>query len=247
MQAQVDMLANGYVIDPSKPLLAQVGQLGSSYDAWAHQAVPGRPRLFGPDWMEVLTLTPWYMVPVIWVPASIICMVVSSLRFGHGAVGILRRSLFGLFLWYCTEYFLHRFLFHYVPKSRWGHTIHFLFHGIHHKYPNDPYRLVFPPVPCAGIVAVLVSIFRLFQPWSETLPVLSGFLVGYVMYDCTHYFVHHMDTKNNAWLDALRASHMDHHYRDHHHGYGITSSFFDRVCGTSNRWQLWSEPARRTD
>lgn len=232
MQAQVGVLTDGTVIDPSKPLLAQVGLLGSSYDAWVHHAAPGRPRLFGRDWMEILSLTPWYLIPIIWVPISIACMLVSSRYFGHSTVGILRRSLFGLFLWYLTEYFLHRFLFHHVPNSRWGRTLHFLFHGIHHKYPNDPLRLVFPPLPCAGIIAVLISIFKLFQPWSEAFPVLAGFLLGYVMYDCTHYFVHHMDTRSIVWLDVLRASHMDHHYRDHNQGYGITSSFFDWVCCT---------------
>lgn len=41
-----------------------------------------------------------------------------------------------------VEYCLHRFLFHASPSSYWGITLHYSFHGCHHKYPNDRLRLV---------------------------------------------------------------------------------------------------------
>lgn len=244
LQGKIEVLANGVIIDHSKALVPQVGQLGSAYDAWTHEALPGIPRLFGPDFMELFSNTPWYMIPLIWVPNSIICMLVSSSTFGHSAVAILWRALIGVALWQLTEYVLHRFAFHYVPTSRWGITFHFLMHGIHHKYPSDPLRLVFPVLPSIAMTAFLVSFFKMFLPWSELFPMASGFMLGYIMYDCTHYFVHHIDTKNNTWLDLLRASHMEHHYRDHTHGYGITTSFFDWVCSTVNQQQLWTETAK---
>ena len=40
------------------------------------------------------------------------------------------------------EYLLHRFVFHRVPSGYWGITAHFLLHGVHHKLPADPGRLV---------------------------------------------------------------------------------------------------------
>jgi 4-hydroxysphinganine ceramide fatty acyl 2-hydroxylase len=49
------------------------------------------------------------------------------------------------------EYFLHRFLFHsedkWLPGSKGNFPIvaHFMFHGIHHAFPMDKLRLVFPP------------------------------------------------------------------------------------------------------
>lgn len=37
--------------------------------------------------------------------------------------------------------------------SHRGNTVHYLFHGCHHKHPMDGLRLVFPPAP-AAIIAV---------------------------------------------------------------------------------------------
>src|SRR5271163_272764 len=51
----------------------------------------------------------------------------------------------GLLFWTATEYSLHRFVFHFVPKARWGQRLHFIFHGVHHDFPNDRLRLVMPP------------------------------------------------------------------------------------------------------
>jgi dihydroceramide fatty acyl 2-hydroxylase len=243
-QGKVEITPGGVRVDHSKPLVAQVGNLGREYDAWTHDALPGVPRLFGPDWMEAFSKTPWFVIPIIWVPISVACMVASKERFSHTVTGVVWRCLVGIAVWYLLEYTLHRFAFHYVPKSRWGITFHFLLHGIHHKYPSDPLRLVFPLLPAVFMTAFLVSSFRLLLPWSELIPLASGVVLGYVMYDCTHYFVHHVETRHIPWLHTLRASHMEHHYRDHTHGYGITTSFFDWCCGTTNAQQHWFSPEK---
>ena len=59
------------------------------------------------------------------------------------------------------------------------------------------------------------------------LAVFSGMLLGYVAYDCTHYFQH-----SGVVGGALRAAHMLHHYGDHTANYGISSSLFDWFFGT---------------
>ena len=59
------------------------------------------------------------------------------------------------------------------------------------------------------------------------LAVFSGMLLGYVAYDCTHYFQH-----SGVVGGALRAAHMHHHYGDHTANYGISSSLFDWLFGT---------------
>jgi 4-hydroxysphinganine ceramide fatty acyl 2-hydroxylase len=51
----------------------------------------------------------------------------------------------GLGIWTITEYILHRYVFHFEPNVEWGKKIHFIFHGVHHDYPNDAKRLVMPP------------------------------------------------------------------------------------------------------
>ena len=231
-------IATGHAkIDPSKPLVPQVGQLRGAYDEWTHQPLPGVPRLFGPDWMEACTKTAWWVIPLVWLPIIGACVYTAVHAFHHTPVAVLWRALCGFALWHALEYALHRFLFHATFTSHVGVTFHFLAHGIHHKYPNDPLRLVMPLVPAALLTAALVSLFRLVLPWSDLVPVAAGTIAGYVQYDCTHYFVHHGVFRGSAWFEPLRESHMQHHYRDHTRGYGITSSFFDFTCGTWNRVQ----------
>lgn len=80
---------------------------------------------------------------------------------------IVFRIILGLFLWTLIEYTLHRWLFHIDARHRSSAfcTFHFLLHGLHHKVPFDPFRLVFPPLPAA----ILATIF--YQP-------------GYFLFDC---------------------------------------------------------------
>lgn len=241
MQVEVKRCAGDDKIDLSRPLVAQVGALGPAYDEWTHHALPGVPRLFGPEWMEFFSRTPWFFIPIIWIPLSVACMVFSVQKFQHSVAGVLWRCLAGIATWHMLEYGLHRFAFHYVPTSYWGITFHFLLHGIHHKYPSDPLRLVFPLLPAVGMTAFLVSSFKLIFPWEELVPLASGVILGYVAYDCTHYFVHHVESRSITWLEPLRASHMDHHYRDHAKGYGITTPFFDWVFSTTNAQQQFNK------
>lgn len=84
----------------------------------------------------------------------------------------------GIILWTFVEYTLHRWVFHLDIKNQsppWC-TFHFLLHGLHHKVPFDPHRLVFPPVP-----AMLIAI-SLYQPitvlHSDPLLIMGGTLLG---------------------------------------------------------------------
>src|SRR5262245_48675371 len=53
--------------------------------------------------------------------------------------------LVGVLCWTLLEYIIHRYVFHYEPKTNWGKKLHFIVHGVHHDYPNDASRLVMPP------------------------------------------------------------------------------------------------------
>lgn len=94
----------------------------------------------------------WY-VPVIWGAVSTACLCQIYLRHSQGMSTICLLLACGVVLWQFTEYCIHRFLFHVQPTSYWGITLHFTFHGCHHKWPLDSLRLVFPPVPAAPIIA----------------------------------------------------------------------------------------------
>ena len=59
-----------------------------------------------------------------------------------------------------------------MVQGYWGITLHFLFHGCHHKFPTDALRLVFPPLPAAAIAAGIWGSLRacLCQVWVQYSP-----------------------------------------------------------------------------
>jgi len=141
--------------------------------------------------------------------------------------------LFGVLIWTLLEYIIHRYVFHYEPKSHFGKQLHFIVHGVHHDYPNDGRRLVMPPsvsVPLAIVFWVLFAItFGRFAP-----PISAGFGFGYVCYDSIHYAIHHFAMKRgvSSWLKQY---HLRHHYKDDHAGYGVSSPLWDYVFRTTRK------------
>lgn len=105
-----------------------------------------------------------WTVPLIWGSFSVACLTLIRLRHNQTLAASCSLILLGAILWQLAEYCIHRFLFHIQPSTCWGITIHFTFHGCHHKWPMDNSRLVFPPVPAALIVAAV------FAAWHRLLP-----------------------------------------------------------------------------
>ena len=140
----------------------------------------------------------------------------------------------GAALWQLLEYAIHRFAFHAdAGTSYWAVTLHFLFHGNHHKYPSDRLRLVFPPLPAALIAALIYGALRGLLARPPALAVMAGVMAGYVAYDCTHYLLHHGGSKlPGSYLKGLKLRHAHHHFQDHGKGYQISSPLFDVVFGT---------------
>jgi sterol desaturase/sphingolipid hydroxylase (fatty acid hydroxylase superfamily) len=138
----------------------------------------------------------------------------------------------GLAFWTFLEYVLHRFVFHWQPDSGWGRKLHFIIHGVHHDYPHDPMRLVMPPSASIPLALMFLVFFRLLLGPVWCLPAFAGMLIGYLIYDMTHYHVHHHRAKNRLSL-ALRRYHYRHHFQQSDRGYGVSSPIWDRVFHTS--------------
>jgi len=150
----------------------------------------------------------------------------------------------GLFVWTLTEYFLHRYLFHFGAESPMGKRFVFLIHGLHHDDPIDPTRLVMPPVPGIIFGILLYSFFRLFfgAVWVE--PFFAFFVVGYLCYDYTHFAVHHFTprTRFGKWV---KQHHMFHHYVTPDLCWGVSTPFWDIILGTTHEASK-SEKKRQT-
>lgn len=226
------MVAQDFQVDLNKGLVFQVGHLGEAYQEWVHQpivCVEG-PRFFENEFWEFLTRTVWWAIPTIWLP--VVCYFISkSVRMGHTFPEIVLMVLFGIFVWTLLEYTLHRFLFHIETKSYWGNTVHYLLHGCHHKHPMDGLRLVFPPTATAILCFPFYNLVKLMSSPSVAPALFAGGLLGYVMYDVTHYYLHHGQPSSKVPKD-LKKYHLNHHFRIQDKGFGITSSLWDRVFGT---------------
>jgi len=61
--------------------------------------------------------------------------------------------------------------------------------------------------------------------------VFAGGLSGYIMYDLTHYYLHH-GVPFTKHLREMKSYHLNHHYKNYHLGYGITSKIWDRFFNT---------------
>nr|XP_027089116.1 dihydroceramide fatty acyl 2-hydroxylase FAH1-like [Coffea arabica] len=233
MEFGAKMVAQGFTVDLNKPLVFQVGHLGESYQEWVHQPIVSKegPRFFGSDFWEFLTRTEWWVIPIVWLP--VVCWFVSkSIVMGHTLPQIALTVVTGIGVWTLLEYTLHRFLFHIKTKSYWGNTIHYLLHGCHHKHPMDGLRLVFPPAATAVLcLPVFLQLFKLISTPSTAPALFGGGLLGYVMYDVTHYYLHHGQPTSEVPKN-LKKYHLNHHFRIQNKGFGITSSLWDKVFGT---------------
>jgi sterol desaturase/sphingolipid hydroxylase (fatty acid hydroxylase superfamily) len=173
-----------------------------------------------------------YSVPLIIYIPVIAWACWMSLGHDHNNIGFfLLTALTGIFVWTFTEYVLHRFVFHFVPKSKWGLRLHFIFHGVHHDYPNDAMRLVLPPSVSIPLALGFFFLYRAILPAPWLYGFYAGFIAGYLFYDISHYALHHLNLKNEFWR-KLKKHHMLHHYSDASKGYGVSSALWDKVFGS---------------
>jgi sterol desaturase/sphingolipid hydroxylase (fatty acid hydroxylase superfamily) len=146
---------------------------------------------------------------------------------------IIGLFVLGWLIWTLLEYVIHRFAFHYDPKTQVGKTLHFFVHGVHHDYPNDASRLVMPPAISIPVAVLLYLLFALiFGRFFE--PIVAGTFSGYIFYDSVHYATHHFAMRGGIWT-WLKQYHLKHHYKDEHTGYGVSSPLWDYVFRTHRR------------
>jgi sterol desaturase/sphingolipid hydroxylase (fatty acid hydroxylase superfamily) len=185
-------------------------------------------RMFKSNFLESLSKVHWTVPPLIFVPVIAYFVWRSFVVFQLTPLMFLACLLGGLAIWTLTEYVLHRFIFHWVPDSSWGKRIHFIFHGVHHDYPQDALRLVMPPSVSIPLALLFYGLFYLLMPVPYLTAFFPGFLIGYLFYDLTHYATHHANFKS-GFFKKMKHHHMTHHYTDATRGYGVSSDVWDKV------------------
>lgn len=139
----VDHKTNGF-LDLRQPMFPQLWRSEFSKQLYLEQVhkpryLPEPAPYFGSyHILEPLTRTPWWMVPIVWIPFVLYQLYRSS------QLDTLSTTIHGfatgVFTWTLLEYTLHRFLFHMddqLPDHWFAFLLHFTLHGIHHYLPMD--------------------------------------------------------------------------------------------------------------
>lgn len=175
-------------------------------------------RLASSGLIEPFTKNYWWMVPTLWLPLAARALAHTS-GDAAAAVGVLA----GFAAWFPFEYAAHRFVFHCM---RWP-RVQFAMHGLHHRFPLDAERLVFPALPAMAAATVVWQAVGALTDSETAAALMAGFMAGYVVYDLTHYALHHA-----KWNGPLAQHHRIHHYIRPDMNFGITTRCFDRLLGT---------------
>ena len=229
--------------DDSKPALPQVwGMDDGQYHSFISTFKTSGPSVVivgGP--LERFTHSALWQPLVTWVPLSLYL-----LFWSHDTNLFLSLLLFGVgwLYWTLLEYVLHRWVFHLDhwwgawPRALLGarNVAHFLFHGIHHKYPSDRSRVITPLVMTGGIaLPVYLTLLMVFPRWVAD-PFVAGAFAGYLFYDYTHYAYHVNPVpkwlSNSLWFRFMKRRHNAHHFKDEHAGFGVSVGFTDTLFGT---------------
>lgn len=193
-------------------------------------------KMFDNEFLEPFSKCPWYAIVVFWS----LYMIHLVMQLGSNLKFELLVIFIGIQYFLLMEYILHRFLFHgehtwmkYVPKNRYFYYTHFMLHGIHHAFPQDKHRLVLPPMLGYFYFTILFKIpFSVIMP-AELMPAWTiGYIIGYLIYDLTHYFIHHSNPSDGSYLKMMKLYHMQHHYKKGEEGFGISNKIWDKVFGT---------------
>jgi dihydroceramide fatty acyl 2-hydroxylase len=190
------------------------------------------PRMFESDLLDRLSRVHPLVPPAIFVPAICVLFAIGARELT--TAGTLALLLAGWLFWTLTEYWLHRLVFHFEPQEGPGARLHWIIHGVHHDHPNDPLRLVMPPSVSVPLAAGFYGLFVLVLGTPAANVFGAGFLLGYLVYDMTHYHVHHHKPKRR-FGKLIRELHMRHHFQDDTRGFGVSAPFWDYVFGTPLR------------
>lgn len=189
------------------------------------------PRMFKNDFLEYFSHVSPYAPLVVFIPVVIFFLYKSFIY--PGLAWWMTPILFfsGIFIWSFLEYILHRYIFHLEIDTEWGKRLHFFLHGVHHEYPKDETRLVLPPGFSIPMAILFYYLYSIIFPEAYIAALFAGLVMGYLIYDMTHYAIHHYNFKSE-WWKKIKLHHMKHHYMDPDSGFGVSSVFWDKIFRT---------------
>jgi dihydroceramide fatty acyl 2-hydroxylase len=138
----------------------------------------------------------------------------------------------GYLIWTLFEYWFHRLFFHLPVRGPRSERVYFFVHGVHHDWPWDRSRLVMPPSISISLAVIVYFAFRaIWGPAAMWAP-FAGFVLGYVLYDSLHWYVH-AGKPRGALGKWLRREHLVHHFKASGSRFGVSCPWWDHVFATA--------------
>ena len=196
-----------------------------------------RGRMFESGFLEFFSKVHPAAPFVLWVPI-VIALPAWAITNGVASVAALVvMAPLGFITWQATEYFVHKKAFHWLGVGPISRRLHEIVHGFHHRFPDDPQRLVMPLAVSISLACVVGGLLWLLDRPSLTVPWFTGFLAGYLFYDFMHWSMHFRQPLTR-WGKVMREHHLSHHFSDIHANYGISNRWMDRYLGTFKTREL---------
>lgn len=189
-------------------------------------------RMFEPDWVERFSHVHPVTPLLFWAPVILFLFWRTFMVHELGILPFFGIAMAGLFVWTFAEYVLHRFIFHFPIRGPVSRKLVFWTHGIHHMDPDDLTRLVMTPFlgVLYGVPLFLLFRWMMGPVWVE--PFFAFFLIGYLVYDYTHWYVHAF-TPKTRFGKMVKQHHMLHHFATHDARFGVSSPLWDYIFGTT--------------
>lgn len=199
------------------------------------------PRLFNNQVLEFLTKSHPAVIFGMYTLLSIFLMYFFITNLSGNLLQVFGWFGFGLVSWTLAEYLMHRFVYHKIKDASFNTGFQYMFHGIHHQYPNDDGRIVLPPLPSMIFAAIFFSLFYLIMG-KYAFAFSPGFVIGYSIYTWIHHTIHNTPApkKFNFWW----THHNIHHFQQHDKAFGITTPVWDilfRTMPKKNRRTVFAE------
>ena len=199
---------------------------GLHYATAMNRVQRGSPRMFETPLFERFSRAHPLTPAILYLPLVITSLVLGFAR--QSAAHVLLGLLGGYVLWTVAEYWLHRLLFHLPVVGPKSARAAFLIHGVHHDAPWDDTRLVMPAGASIGLCVLTYFAFYGSLGAQAMWGPFAGFVLGYVIYDEVHWYLH-VGRPKSRFFRWLRREHMLHHFKDPTTRFGVSCPWLDHV------------------
>ena len=168
------------------------------------------------------------------VAALLLGVLAETLLWLAGAVALQPVMIvLGAFMFYLSEYGMHRFAFHAPPVS-WA-PLRRLQHRLHYDHHVEPNRLDLLFLPLWFLVpnlAIAAGLLALVFGMEAANSALAGMMLAILHYEWVHYVAHipyRPRTRLGRWIKQY---HLRHHFVSEKHWFGVSNPALDGVFGT---------------